>query len=226
MRWRRIGSAAAVGYVLGTFPTADVVARRVSHGAVDLHTAGSANPGSLNAALVLGPVAGVTVLAGDIAKGAAASVVGGAIAGPLGAHVGGTASVVGHCYPVWRGFRGGKGVAASVGQCLATFPAYFPVDVAVAAMTAASPRWKHRAFSATVVSSVCWVLGGLVWWRKGWSNPWGPRPTAALPIAAAVSSAVIARRFVAASSAASVGAGAAGEADAVADRPLADRPEI
>lgn len=186
------------GYLLGTFPTADLVARRWSRGTIDLRSSGSGNPGSANATMVLGVRAGATVLVGDIAKGAAASAVGAAVAGPIGAHLGGTASVVGHCFPVWTGFRGGKGVAASIGQCLATFPAYFPIDAAVGMATAAMPWWKQRAFGATAVSSACWVLGGVLWWRRGWWNAWGPRPTAALPVASAVSSIVIAERFVAA----------------------------
>ena len=198
MRLGRVGAAIAVGYLIGTFPTADLVARRWSRGAVDLRSTGSGNPGSANAAAVLGARAGATVLAGDITKGAAAAAFGAAIAGPIGAHAGSTASVVGHCFPVWTGFRGGKGVAASIGQCLATFPAYFPIDAAVGIATAAMPWWRQRAFAATTVSSVCWVLGGVVWWRKGWSNAWGPRPSAALPLASAVSSVVIAERFLAA----------------------------
>ena len=96
---------------------------------------------------------------------------------------------------MWNGFRGGKGVAASVGQCLATFPAYFPVDLAVAGLTSASPRWRRRAYAATAVASACWVAGGVVWWRRGWPNLWGPAPTPALPLAAAASSAVILDRF-------------------------------
>jgi acyl phosphate:glycerol-3-phosphate acyltransferase len=191
-------AAITLGYLIGTFPTADLVARRWSRGSIDLRSTGSGNPGSVNAAAVLGVRAGATVLAGDIAKGAAAAAVGAAVAGPVGAHAGGTASVIGHCFPVWTGFRGGKGVAASIGQCLATFPAYFPIDAAVGVATAAMPWWRQRAFGATAVSSVCWVLGGVVWWRKGWSNAWGPRPTAALPLASAVSSLVIAERFLAA----------------------------
>jgi acyl phosphate:glycerol-3-phosphate acyltransferase len=107
-------------------------------------------------------------------------------------------SVIGHCYPVTSGFKGGKGVGASVGQCLATFPAYFPIDIGVAAVTASNPRWKQRAFAATAVSSAAWVLGGALWWRKRWPNLWGPCPSVALPIANLVSSAVIARKFVAA----------------------------
>lgn len=194
MRWSRLLGAAGAGYLLGTFPTADLVARRA--GSVDLRTVGSGNPGGANAAGVLGARAGATVLVGDVAKGAGAAAVGAVIGGPAGAHIGGTMSVVGHCYPVWTRFRGGKGVAASVGQCLATFPAYFPVDAAVAVVTAAMPWWRQRAFAATLASSACWVAGGVVWWRKGWPNLWGPRPTAGLPAAAAVSSTIIAGRFI------------------------------
>jgi glycerol-3-phosphate acyltransferase PlsY len=144
---------------------------------------------------VLGPRAGITVMAGDIGKGAVAAALGAVVAGPVGGHLAGTAAVVGHCFPVWNGFRGGKGVAAGVGQCLVTFPAYAPVDVAVAALTAASPRWRRRSYASTVASSACWVLGALVWWRQRWPNLWGPRPTIALPLAAACSSAVILYRF-------------------------------
>ncbi len=205
----RLTTAAAVGYLLGTFPTADIVARRASKGIIDLRTSGSGNPGSANAMNVLGKRAGAQVLAGDVAKGAAACAAGAIIAGPVGAHLAGTSSVVGHCYPVWTGFRGGKGVATSVGQCLATFPAYFPIDIAVAVVTVANPRWKQRAFAATVASSACWVVGGVVWWARGLRNLWGPKPSLALPLASAISSAVIIRRFLAARPTATLdGAGA------------------
>jgi glycerol-3-phosphate acyltransferase PlsY len=196
MRTRPVVSAVAIGYLLGTFPTADLVARRASGGSVDLRRVGSGNPGGANVLKVLGKRAGYTVMAGDIAKGAVASGVGALIAGPTGAHVAGSASVVGHCFPVWTGFKGGKGVAASVGQCLATFPAYFPVDLAVAGAVAATPALKNRAFAATMLSSFAWVIGALVWWRKGHRNLWGPKPGPGLPAAAAVSSAVIAYKFL------------------------------
>ncbi len=193
---RRFGLAIAVGYVVGMFPTADLVARRSGDGSIDLRREGSGNPGGLNALEVLGVRAGATVLAVDIAKGALACAAGRVVAGPVGAHLGGTAAVAGHCYPAIHRFRGGKGVAASVGQCLATFPAYFPIDVAVAALTAANPAATKRAFDATLVSSVAWTIGGLVWWRRGWPNLWGPRPSVALPVANLVSSAIIVKRFI------------------------------
>lgn len=195
---KRTALAAGLGYLIGTFPTADIVARRASGGNVDLRSSGTGNPGAANAADVLGKKAGAMVMAGDVTKGVVACGVGTLVAGPAGAHIGGTACVAGHCYPVWNGFDGGKGVAASVGQCLATFPAYFPIDVAVAAATAANPKFQQRAFFATVTSSICWVIGGVVWWVKGWRNVWGPKPTALLPIAAAVSSSMITQRFLAA----------------------------
>ncbi len=195
-RAKRLGIAAAVGYLAGTVSTADFVVKR--RGAADLRSSGTGNPGAANALKVLGPRAGLAVMAGDVSKGVIACAAGAMIAGPAGAHLAGTASVAGHCYPVWNGFRGGKGVATSVGQCLATFPAYFPIDVAVAAGTAAVPAWKQRAFAATLTSSVCWVVGGVVWWTKGWRNPGGPKPSVLLPLSALASSAMIAERFIAA----------------------------
>jgi acyl phosphate:glycerol-3-phosphate acyltransferase len=198
---RRLVAAGLAGYLVGTAPSADV-ATRLAAGPPDLRRAGSGNPGAVNAMRVLGRRWGYAVMAADVAKGAVACGAGRRLAGDGGAHVAGTAAVVGHCYPVWNGFRGGKGVAASAGQCLATFPAYTPVDLAVAAVTASSPRWRDRAFAATAAASACWVAAGVVWWRRGWPNAWGPRPTAALPAAAAASSTVVLWRFATAARAA------------------------
>lgn len=191
----RLGWAAALGYLAGTLPSADVAARLATGGTSDLRSAGSGNPGAANAITQLGPRWGYAVLAADVAKGAAAASVGRAVAGGTGSHLAGTAAVVGHCFPVWSGLRGGKGVAASAGQCLATFPAYTPIDLGVAAVTAISPWWKRRAFATTATASVAWVGAAVLWWRYRWPNAWGPSPTAALPVAAAASSAVILYRF-------------------------------
>ena len=187
-------TAAAVGYLIGTTPSADVATRLATGGTVDLRTSGSENPGGANAYAVLGPRWGAVVIGSDIAKGVTASVLGRALAGAPGACVAGAASVVGHCFPFWKGGRGGKGVGTSVGQCLVTFPAYFPVDLTVAAV-ASTARWRGRARAATLLSSVLWVLAGLLWWRRRWPNLWA-EPTGLLPLANLVSSAVIAYRFL------------------------------
>lgn len=148
---------------------------------------------------MLGRSWGYGVMAADITKAAVATGIGRRVAGSRGAHVAGTASVVGHCFPVWTGFRGGKGVACSVGQCLATFPAYVPIDLGVVALTS-TRRWRSRTAGATTTAaSVTWVLGALLWWRKGWRNGWGPEPDRDLVVAAAVSSGVILYRFATAS---------------------------
>lgn len=189
--------AGITGYFVGTFPSADLASTLASRGreATDLRNTGSGNPGAVNAMAVLGRRWGYGVMAADIGKGALAAGVGRRLAGTNGAHLGATACVVGHCFPLWSGFRGGKGVAASVGQCLATFPAYFPIDLAVAAVTASSPRWKRRAFASTAFASVTWVGASVVWWQRGWPNAWGPPATIALPVGAAVSSSVILYKF-------------------------------
>ena len=191
----RLGAAATAGYLVGAAPSADVAARLATKGATDIRTVGTGNPGAANVGAVLGKKWGYGVLIADISKGAAAAFLGRRIAGPLGAHVGGTAAVVGHCFPVWNGFRGGKGAATSSGQCFATFPAYFPIDLGVAYAIA---KWRQRPFPATVVASVLWVAACTAAWRRGWRNGWGPTPTAALPTAAALSSSVILYRFWAA----------------------------
>lgn len=200
--WSGLASV-MVGYLLGTTPSADIAGRTAGSG--DLRQQGSGNPGAANVAAVLGTRAGVAVLVADIAKGAVAARLGLRLAGAAGAQVAATAAVAGHCYPVWTRFRGGKGVATSVGQVLATFPLYFPVDLAVAIVTVADRRWRRRAFAATSAASLTWVTCGLVWWRRRWPNLWGPPPTLAIPVGAAASSAVIASRFLTASSSSTKG---------------------
>lgn len=190
-----VAAAGLLGYLMGTVPSADVAARLATGGVTDLRSAGSGNPGAANAMAALGRGWGSAVLVADIAKGALACVVGGRLAGAAGANLAGTAAVVGHCWPVWNGFRGGKGVAVSSGQCLATFPAYFPIDVLVALAVA---RLRGRALPATAVASAAWVASGVVWWRRRWPNAWGPAPGPTLPLGAAATSTVILARFAAA----------------------------
>jgi glycerol-3-phosphate acyltransferase PlsY len=191
----RLAGAALAGYLLGTVPSADVAARFAAGGRVDLRATGSRNPGGVNVFRVLGGTLGRAVIVADVAKGFAACATGRAAAGDLGAHVGGVAAVVGHCYPLWNGFRGGKGVATSFGQCLYTFPAAAPLDLAVAMGVARVPALRQPALVSTAASSGVWLVVSVVWWRRGLANSWGPPPTAALPLANAATVLVIATRF-------------------------------
>jgi len=190
--------AAAAGYLAGTFPTADIVtrygARCDAERAVDLRATGTGNPGTLNAAKVLGWKWGAIVLAGDLIKGALASLVGRAFAGDNGTYAAGSGAVIGHCAPIWSGFRGGKGAATSAGTSLVCFPAYMPVDISLAAATLALSR--GQAGTATYVASAVFVSAALHWWLRGRGNLWGPRPTIGLPFYALSTSAMIAYRFL------------------------------
>jgi acyl phosphate:glycerol-3-phosphate acyltransferase len=198
MRSLRLVAAAALGYLLGTVPSADVVSRLASGGRVNLREVGSRNPGAVNAGRALGATALRAVVVADVAKAYVGCATGRAVAGDLGAHVAGVAAVTGHCYPAWNGFDGGKGVATSFGQCLYTFPAAAPIDLALALGVARLPGLPRPGIVSTAVASSSWLLLSFVWWRRRLPNSWGPPPTAALFLANCATVGVIASRFVAA----------------------------
>lgn len=192
-----IALAVACAYVLGTFPSADLAARLALGRTADIRAMGSGNPGAANVMGQLGKKWGLVVLLLDVAKGAAACAVGRWMAGGAGASAAGSVAVIGHCFPLWNGFKGGKGVATGAGQVLVTFPAYFPINLAVTLLTQ-TRRWRSRAFVATAAACAAWVLGAAAWWAADLPNLWGPTPTGALVLGAVVSSAVILYRFAAA----------------------------
>jgi len=189
-------AAAAVGYLIGTLPSAGIVSRLATGGELNIREAGTGNPGAANVAGVLGKKWGLTVLAADVAKGFVGSRVAGRLAGPSGAYIGGPAAVLGHCFPAWEEFSGGKGVATSGGQVLATQPVYLPVDVAVISLASRLPMFKRKAFAATELASASWVVISTMWWRRRWPNPGGLEPSLGLPLAALATSAVIRYRFL------------------------------
>jgi glycerol-3-phosphate acyltransferase PlsY len=187
-------SAALAGYLVGTFPTADLVTRLATRGRVDIRAEGSGNPGGLNAMKVVGAKWGVLVIVVDIVKGVVAALLGWLIGGDAGAYAGATTGIAGHIFPVWSRFRGGKGVATSGGAVLVVFPIYFPIDVAVAAIGALSTRNSERA---VLVSAPVWVGAAVAWWLADLPNLWGPEPTVGLPISATVSALLILGKFMA-----------------------------
>jgi len=135
------------------------------------------------------------VLVADIAKGAAAGLLGLVIAGDPGAYAAATAAIAGHIFPVWSRFRGGKGVATSAGACLAAFPAYFPIDMVVAGASALKSR---RADLGTQVACLIWIASAAVWWAADLPNLWGPDPSVGLFLFALIGSTMILYKFRAA----------------------------
>jgi glycerol-3-phosphate acyltransferase PlsY len=187
----QIGVGVLVGYVIGMFPSADLVTRLATRGAVDLRASGSGNPGGLNAARVLGKKWGLLVIVLDTAKGALAGFVGLAF-GDAGAYAAGTAVIAGHCWPVWNGFRGGKGVAAAGGSFAAVFPPMFPIDGLATLVVAAATRNSRLAIRAALVM---WVVAAAVWWAADLSTWWGPEPGLGLLVYAVLGAGMIVVRF-------------------------------
>lgn len=108
---------AAMGYLLGSVPFGVVVARAMGLG--DLRKIGSGNIGATNVLRTGNKLAAFLTLVLDAAKGAIAVLVARAALGEDAAQVAGGAAFLGHLFPIWLGFKGGKGVATFLGTLLA-----------------------------------------------------------------------------------------------------------
>src|SRR6266852_3593331 len=109
-------------YILGSIPFGVIFARLF--GSADVRKSGSGNIGATNVARVAGPLAGILTLVCDTAKGAAAVLLAGQFTNGSAAWmiVAAFAVLLGHCFPVWLKFKGGKGVATALGVFLALSP--------------------------------------------------------------------------------------------------------
>jgi glycerol-3-phosphate acyltransferase PlsY len=184
----RSALAVAAGYLLGTIPSADVAGKIVG---ISVRTQGTGNPGAINASVLLGKRWGTAVAGVDIGKGWVAGALGQRVS-PATAHAAAAAAVFGHVFPLWSGFKGGKGVATSYGAVLGAFPAYAIPDLLIAGTIAKAVQQPRLAND---LSSVAWTAAALLWWRKQMPTLWGPAPTVALPLSAAATSGLLAWRF-------------------------------
>lgn len=113
------GLAIIMGYLLGSVPVALLVARRHD---VDLHATGDGNPGAWNALEQLGGRRAWPAFIGDGLKGTLAGLIGYALGGVLVAYVGVAAAMLGHAFPLFTRFRGGKAVMTFAGGLFAVTP--------------------------------------------------------------------------------------------------------
>ena len=120
--------AGGLGYLLGSVPFGIVIARAFGLG--DLRQIGSGNIGATNVLRTGNKLAAFLTLILDSGKGAAAVLIARALAGEDAVQLAGFAAFLGHCFPVWLGFKGGKGVATFLGTLLAF---YFPAGLAACA---------------------------------------------------------------------------------------------
>ena len=148
-----------LGYAVGSVPFAFLLARRAG---IDVRVVGSGNVGAANVLRTTGTPLGVAVMALDISKGVASVLAAYAAAGSIPTMAAaGAAAVVGHIYPVWLRFHGGKGVAVAAGA----FAVLAPLATLVAAAVFFSTVLLTRIISlgsvvATVtLPSVAWMAG-------------------------------------------------------------------
>ena len=138
-----------VGYLIGAVPLGVVLAKRLR--GVDLRRLGSGNPGATNAYRTAGLTMALLVMGADVAKGAGTVVLAARLTdGPAAPVVAGVAAIVGHIYPVWLRFRGGKGVATAAG----VFAMLTPWAMALAAAVFVVTVWLTRYVSlGSVIAS-------------------------------------------------------------------------
>ena len=153
---------AAVAYLIGSIPFSFLVAR--AFGVEDVRRVGSGNVGATNVLRNAGKAAGALALLLDIGKGAAATALAGRLAPGEAAlpAVAAVAAVIGHMYPVWLRFEGGKGVATGLGAFAPLAPKAAVAALAVFAVVAAATRYVSLG---SVGGGL--VLAGLVFAARG-----------------------------------------------------------
>ena len=157
----RLFLSVALGYLVGSIPFGFLVARR--RRGVDIRRTGSGNVGATNVFRSAGVRAGLTTAVLDVAKGAGAVFAAWAATGTVDAGaIAGVAAVAGHAYPVWLGFRGGKGVATAFGAFTVLAPLPALVGLAIFGVVVRVTRYVSAGSVAAAVS-----LGPLVYLSAG-----------------------------------------------------------
>jgi len=170
-------TALACGYLAGSIPFGMIVARLFRLG--DLRKIGSGNIGATNVLRTGNKAAALTTLLLDGAKGAVPVAVLLAMWGDLAAQAAGLGAFLGHCFPVWLRFRGGKGVATWLGIMLAIHPlswalicltwlagaAITRISSVGALLAAASGPFWLILFGRWEAVLLAIILGALVWLR-------------------------------------------------------------
>ena len=138
----RIVICTIIGYFLGSLSAGLMLTRNTG---VDIRKQGSSNIGATNVLRLLGAKMGVLTFLGDFAKGLVACTLGYLIAGRNGAAFAGISAVLGHNWPVFYDFRGGKGIATSTAVLLFLFPVPTLINFAIAVAVALISRYVSLA---------------------------------------------------------------------------------
>ena len=141
-------ACAALGYLLGSIPFGLVLTRMAGLG--DIRKIGSGNIGATNVLRTGRKGLAAATLILDSGKGAIAALLALVLAGPEGAILAGGGAMLGHTFPVWLGFKGGKGVATALGVLLAVA---WPVGV-IACLTWLAAAFLFRISSLSALTAL------------------------------------------------------------------------
>ena len=172
-----LAAIAVLSYLLGSVPFGLVITRALGLG--DLRSMGSGNIGATNVLRTGNKGAAIATLLLDAGKGGVAVLIARALTAEDGAQIAALAAFAGHLFPVWLGFRGGKGVATFFGTLLALA---LPAGLLAGAIWLAAARlWRYSSLAALIATATTplWlaltgqpqaaflglVLAAMVWWR-------------------------------------------------------------
>jgi acyl phosphate:glycerol-3-phosphate acyltransferase len=139
--------AGAGGYLLGSFPSAVLAGKLWGKG--DPRRLGTGNPGALNSLRSMGAGPGIAVFVADIGKGMAAAALAVLFLGWDYGWLAGLAALIGHVFPLFAGFRGGKGLATSCGALVIMDLRMLAVFLLVWGLVFA---WRRKVAPASVVA--------------------------------------------------------------------------
>ena len=161
LSWTVFAMALAVGYLLGSIPFG-ILLTKLS-GGPDLRSIGSGNIGATNVLRTGNKKLAALTLLGDMLKGTAAVLVGyHVLGGPQAALIAGLGAFLGHLFPVWIGFKGGKGVATYLGILIGLA---WPIALAFAAIWLSVAKLSKYSSLSALVASLATPL--LLWFATG-----------------------------------------------------------
>lgn len=166
MSWT-VPVAAVIAYLVGSIPNGLIVTKMAR--GVDVREYGSGKTGGTNVLRTAGPKLGVLVMVLDIAKGLAAVYIARGLTDEVWAHaLAGIVAAAGHDWPVFAGFRGGRGVSTSYGAALALNPTAAAIALPFAAALVLATRiMSVMSMGGAAVTAVIFVLFAFAGW-----TPW------------------------------------------------------
>ena len=160
--------ALLTAYLIGSIPTGYLVARALTGS--DIRTQGSGATGATNARRLLGTRWGVAIALFDVLKGVLAVVLTQQLtSGELWPALAGALAIVGHCWPIWLSFRGGKGVATAGGAAIALSPWSLLLVLAIVLVVAVTRYVSLGSLSAAALGVPLFGAVALVEGHASWN---------------------------------------------------------